>query len=74
MHMLDADLGQSLDYDLKSQDYGVYIIVIEGEVDVGDKTLSRRDAIGVWETKKVELKTKSNSKLLLVQVPMLQLN
>ena len=71
--MLDADLGQSFDYDLHSPDHGVYIIVIEGEVEVSDQTLSRRDAIGVWETQKVEIKTKSNSELLLVQVPMIQL-
>jgi redox-sensitive bicupin YhaK (pirin superfamily) len=47
--------------------------VIEGEVEVGNQALSRRDAIGVWETQKVEIKTKSNSELLLVQVPMIQL-
>ena len=51
----------------------MYIIVIEGQVEVGDQTLSRRDAIGVWETQKLEIKTKSNSELLLVQVPMIQL-
>ena len=73
MHMLDADPRQSFDYDLQSLDHGVYIIVIEGEVEVGDQTLSRRDAIGVWETQKVKIKTKSNSELLLVQVPMIQL-
>jgi redox-sensitive bicupin YhaK (pirin superfamily) len=47
--------------------------VIEGEVEVGDQTLSRRDAIGVWETQKVEIKTNSDTELLLVQVPMIQL-
>jgi redox-sensitive bicupin YhaK (pirin superfamily) len=51
----------------------VYLIVIVGDVEVGDQTLSRRDAIGVWETKKVEIKTKTDTELLLVQVPMLQL-
>jgi redox-sensitive bicupin YhaK (pirin superfamily) len=73
MHMLDADQGQSFHYELQSPDHGVYMIVIEGEVEVGDQTLSRRDAIGVWETQKVEIKTKTDTELLLVQVPMLQL-
>ena len=73
MHMLDADLEQSFDYDLQSPDHGVYIIVIEGEVEVGGQTLSRRDAIGVWETQNVEIKTKTDAELLLVQVPMIQL-
>ena len=73
MHMLDADQGQSFDYTLQSPNHGVYLIVIEGEVEVGDQTLSHRDAIGVWETQNVEIKTKTDAELLLVQVPMIQL-
>jgi redox-sensitive bicupin YhaK (pirin superfamily) len=51
----------------------VYLIVIAGEVEVGDQTLSHRDAIGVWETQNMEIKTKTDAELLLVQVPMIQL-
>ena len=72
MHMLDADQGQSFDYALQSPEHGVYLIVIEGEVEVDHQTLYRRDAIGVWETDKLTIKTKTDAELLLVQVPMLQ--
>ena len=74
MHMLDADQGQSFDYALQSPEHGVYLIVIEGEVEVDHQILSRRDAIGVWETDKLTIKTKTDAELLLVQVPMLQLS
>jgi|GEM_PF-6118097 len=37
------------------------------------KTLSQRDAIGIWETQKVEVKTKSDTELPLIQVPMIHL-
>ena len=74
MHMLDADQGQSFDYPLQSPEHGVYLIVIEGEVEVDHQILSRRDAIGVWETDKLTIKTKTDAELLLVQVPMLQLS
>ena len=74
MHMLDADQGQSFDYALQSPEHGVYLIVIEGEVEVDHQTLYRRDAIGVWETDKLTIKTKTDAELLLVQVPMLQLS
>ena len=74
MHMLDADQGQSFDYALQSPEHGVYLIVIEGEVEVDHQTISRRDAIGVWETDKLTIKTKTHAELLLVQVPMLQLS
>ena len=73
MHILDADQGQSFDYVLQSPENGVYLIVIEGEVEVDNKTLFRRDAIGIWETDKLTIKTKTDAELLLVQVPMLQL-
>ena len=72
--MLDADKGQSFDYALQSPEHGVYLIVIEGEVEVDHQILSRRDAIGVWETDKLTIKTKTDAELLLVQVPMLQLS
>ena len=74
MHILDADEGQSFDYVLQSPQNGVYLIVIEGEVEVDNQTLYRRDAIGIWETDKLTIKTKTDAELLLVQVPMLQLS
>lgn len=74
MHILDADQDQSFDYVLQSPENGVYLIVIEGEVEVDNQTLSRRDAIGIWETDKLTIKTKTDAELLLVQVPMLQLS
>lgn len=74
MHILDADQGQYFDYVLQSPENGVYLIVIEGEVEVDNQTLFRRDAIGIWETDKLTIKTKTDAELLLVQVPMLQLS
>ena len=74
MHILDADQDQSFDYVLQSPENGVYLIVIEGEVEVDSQTLFRRDAIGIWETDKLTIKTKTDAELLLVQVPMLQLS
>ena len=74
MHILDADQGQSFDYVLQNPENGVYLIVIEGEVEVDNQTLFRRDAIGIWETDKLTIKTKTDAELLLVQVPMLQLS
>ena len=73
MHILDADQGQYFDYVLQSPENGVYLIVIEGEGEVDNQTLFRLDAIGIWETDKLTIKTKTDAELLLVQVPMLQL-
>ncbi|WP_449406808.1 pirin family protein, partial [Nonlabens antarcticus] len=35
------------EYNLKSQDNGVYIMVVEGAIEINDTTLSYRDAIAI---------------------------
>lgn len=59
-----------ISYLMNSVENGVYVIVLEGELMVNDKTLKRRDAIGLWETESVELKTVPDSKILVMEVPM----
>lgn len=49
---------------------GVYIFIIEGSAHLGDEKLSKRDAIGVWDTKSFDLKIEVNSEVLVIEVPM----
>jgi len=57
-------------YQLHRPESGVYVFVIEGEVEVSGTELSRRDGIGISEVSQVELKAKAGSKLLVMEVPM----
>ena len=68
--LADIDTGNSLEYSMHTKENGVYLFVIEGEIFVGDETLSRRDGIGIWEVLSVDVKALSNSKILLIEVPM----
>lgn len=70
MHMLDADAQTTHSYGLKAPENGVYVMVIEGEIALGDQVLKRRDAIGVWDTETFELKILQDAQVLLVDVPM----
>ncbi|MEH6536097.1 MAG: pirin family protein [Psychroserpens sp.] len=65
---LDADMA--IDINMKSEDNGLYIFVVDGEVEVANNTLGKRDAIGVSETEHIEIKSNSNSELVIVEVPM----
>ena len=65
---LDKDV--SVNYDVKQDGNGVYIFVLEGDVAVNDIVLNRRDGLGISETKSLSIKATSNSKLLLMDVPM----
>jgi len=49
---------------------GIYAFVIEGDVTIAGKELKRRDGMGVNETAEIEIKTNSQVKLLLMEVPM----
>lgn len=64
------DRGHSIDLKLKSEQNGLYIFVVEGEIKVADHSLSNRDAIGVTETSQVSIIPHENSELIIIEVPM----
>ncbi|MCC7522331.1 pirin family protein [Candidatus Uhrbacteria bacterium] len=66
----DFTAGTSSEYGMTNSGNGVYVFVIEGEIEVEGKTLKKRDALGVWGEKEIDLKFKADSKVLLVEVPM----
>ncbi|MBL6448722.1 pirin family protein [Fulvivirga sp. 29W222] len=57
-------------YKLHSDNNGVYIFIIEGEVEVAGESMERRDGIGVWEITEIPLRSLSKTELLLIEVPM----
>ena len=58
-------------YSVQQSQNGVYIMVIEGSIVVADQTLQHRDAIGIWNTQSVDISITKNSKVLIVEVPMI---
>ena len=58
-------------YSMQQSQNGVYIMVIEGSIVVADQTLQHRDAIGLWNTNSVDMTITKNSKVLVVEVPMI---
>lgn len=65
---LDAD--KKLAVSLKSEDYGLYVFVVNGNIEVEGNLLSSRDAIGVYETNKISIKSNKISELIIIEVPM----
>ena len=45
-------------------------MVLEGEAVVGDQRLGRRDAVGIWNTSELDIEAISDSRILLIEVPM----
>lgn len=57
-------------YELKDSKHGVYVFVIEGEVQSGDTVLGKRDALGISEIDHFTLLSRAKSTLLLIEVPL----
>ena len=62
--------GATITYTPKFKDNGVYLFVIEGEVEAAEKQLNKRDAVGVWDIPSVDIKSKTTSRVLAIEVPM----
>jgi len=66
--VIDLDANFKTEYQPKN---GAYFFLIEGEVTVADEVLEKRDAIGITETNNVSMKANKQSKLLIVDVPLI---
>jgi quercetin 2,3-dioxygenase len=69
--LADLDKDKSLSYKVHTKGNGVYLFLIDGEIFVGDEIISKRDGIGIWETDEFSITANSDSKLLLIEVPMM---
>jgi redox-sensitive bicupin YhaK (pirin superfamily) len=66
---IDLNGEELYNYKLQSDGQGLYVMVIEGEVRIGENNLSKRDAIAIAKTEEVSIKAKSQSELLFLEVP-----
>ncbi|WP_159521267.1 pirin family protein [Sunxiuqinia indica] len=67
----DFEAGKSVDYHMNNSENGLFLMVIDGKVEVDDYTLSGRDAAGLTDVgDKISVSVKKKSQLLLLEVPM----
>jgi hypothetical protein len=66
----DFDHDFATSYSLFDIRNGVYVFLIDGEVEVNGQILKERDALGIWGEEKIDLNFKKDSRVLLVEVPM----
>jgi len=60
----------SQSYNLHKSDSGVYLIVVDGQVKIGEQELKKRDAIAISETISFEFTATAKTSLLVIEVPM----
>lgn len=64
------EAGHSKAYPMHGKGNGLYVFVLEGELEVEGQKLETRDGFGVWDTDSVNIKAIGEAKFLLMEVPM----
>jgi quercetin 2,3-dioxygenase len=57
------------EYKVQYTGNGIYIFNLEGELNISGEILKERDAIGINETKSIEIKADKDSKFIVIEVP-----
>ncbi|MCK9451146.1 MAG: pirin family protein [Bacteroidales bacterium] len=73
-HLGKFSKGTVDEYKIKKEGNGVYAFILDGEVEINNEKLSKRDGMGIWNTDTIKLKATENARVLLMEVPMAQGN
>lgn len=68
--VVNMDAGRTVDYSLKMKDNGLYIFVLDGDVEVNGAQLKSRDGFGIPVLTNAKISFNTKSEVLLMEVPM----
>lgn len=57
-------------YKLHSENNGIYIFLISGNIETAEESFKQRDAIGIYDTDRISIKANEESDILIIEVPM----
>ena len=66
----DFDAGRGGHCQARKPGNGLYLFVIEGQIEIAGQTLGKRDGIGIADAGKPDIRAVADSQLLLMDVPM----
>ncbi len=64
------DANQTIKYIVNVIGNGVYLFLIEGQIEINNTVVNERDAIEINDFQEFEIKINTKSKILLIEVPM----
>ncbi|MCX2746061.1 pirin family protein [Mangrovivirga sp. M17] len=62
--------GRDLSYEIKRKENGAYLFLLEGELEIDGENIKKRDAVGIWDTEKFNVKASQDSEILVMDIPM----
>lgn len=69
-HLSNFEEGYSSTYEFKKAENGLFIFLLEGELNVEGHLLSKRDGLSITDTQKVQIEATQNAHFLLMEVPL----
>ena len=63
------DAGQEVSYSLNPVNKCLFLFNISGILQLDGKQLEQRDAMGIWETSRISINCQTESRFLLIEVP-----
>ncbi len=69
--MTNLSAGKSIEYNNGFEGNGVFLVVINGSVEIEENVINKRDAIGIKDVNKFIIKASVDSELLAIEVPMI---
>lgn len=70
-HLGNLKKESKSEYDLKGNNHGIYLFVIDGKVNIENLELDARDGIEIAELSKFKIEALTDSRILIMEVPML---
>lgn len=68
--LVDLENENTLTYNLKDKNNGVYVFVLEGELEIDGQKLIKRDGLRITETELVTITSSQDAEVLLMEIPM----
>ncbi len=69
-YLADFDPGMSKDYSFKSDQNGLYIFNLQGNIKVNRQHLASRDGLAIGSSETITIHSEGNSEFLLMEVPL----
>tara|TARA_B100001094_G_C18145883_1_gene780665 strand:+ start:866 stop:1744 length:879 start_codon:yes stop_codon:yes gene_type:complete len=69
-HIGKYDSTTKDEYSLNDKENGIYLFVIDGEININDQRLSKRDGMGLWNLSQINFEAKAKSRVLVMEVPL----
>jgi redox-sensitive bicupin YhaK (pirin superfamily) len=69
-HLGSFDKGIENEYIMNDKNNGLYVFIIEGNAQIGEQLLEKRDGYGIQNVDKIKIQMLEKSEILLMEVPM----